>query len=106
MITVRFSSGFSAVYNDARTVEHIGDGRSRLKTSDGRLLAIAPADAIIEFTAPCRVYFAAQGSDDQLDSFLQALIGRTFTLTYTAAAKLRDIKNQLASFDARRRTWK
>lgn len=57
MLRVRFATGLTLTYNTGWYAEAWGsDGRISIKEKkDGTLLAIAPADALVEWASPCRI---------------------------------------------------
>ncbi len=56
MITVRFPNGQAVQYNNGHYVERAATCHIIRTSERGALIAIAPREAIIEWTTPCRVY--------------------------------------------------
>jgi hypothetical protein len=57
MITVRFPTGFSIQYNDGHYVDVWVDGRYRIcDKKGGTLIAHVPAECVVEWVQPCRMY--------------------------------------------------
>jgi hypothetical protein len=59
MITVRFATGFSVQYNDAKYVFRRERYSDIYKEKGGLWIAQAPNSALIEVVHPCRTYNAA-----------------------------------------------
>ena len=60
MITVRFASGFSVRYNSATFAQNRSEFTDLLTKEGGLWVAQVPNSSIVEFTAPCRTYFAGK----------------------------------------------
>jgi hypothetical protein len=104
MITVRFPTGFSIQFNAATWVVWYPDGtasiyQDRTKTT---LFAVAPKEALVEFSRPCRAYDAREAPDDVAETFHRLLTDRK-TFGWDT---LRDIKRELQRYDSVRRRWK
>ncbi len=86
MMTVRFPSGFSVQYNNAAYVTYGADYHILRTEKDGKLIAIAPSEAIVEFVTPCLTY-NANGSPDDLKAEVAALRKDVRSLTRKLAAR-------------------
>lgn len=106
MITVRFPTGVAIQYNDAHYVEVWG-GMVKIKTGsgdDGKLVAMVPTDAIIEWHKPCRVYNTNHEPSSIVDA-LNRMIGDLAQRRLLPTYELAELKRRLAAFNGKRKEW-
>jgi hypothetical protein len=108
VITVRFPTGTTVVYNSAVEIERLNSGRTQLlkKDSNGSrwIVAEVPADCIVEFVNPCRFENPLHGQTSEVAARL--LTQSPEALRSAPPYLLGKLKEMLSPFDRRNHQWR
>lgn len=84
MIRVRFDTGLVLQYNSVFFVDWSNAGKIVVRDKkDGRLIAVIPETAVVEYDTPCRVYHQEGELTGETAARVEALVRRNVRLQRT-----------------------
>lgn len=104
MITVRSPHGICVQYNSASFVSRHDTYTDLYEKKDGAWVAQVGNDWLIEVVKPCRVYRAAESSENVLEAAVAAV--RLRPAGYSIGSQIAELKRELRKYNATRRVWK